>query len=113
MAAVIHLHTDLRVPDNIEIVLGEIRRDNFRYEWLDFGNRFLLESGLDADSACRNSGAAADHEDFARTFRNQCGQMAEHSLETHIGGIARRLHFAGVVIIANAIRQIRHGNGCR
>ena len=36
--------------------------------------------------------------------------MAEHALQPHVLRLARRLHFAGVVIVEDAVGQLRHGD---
>ena len=55
-------------------------------------------------------GAAADHQHFLRLRRNERRQVAEHALQPHVLRFARRLHFAGVVIVAHAVGELGHGH---
>ena len=57
-------------------------------------------AGIDRHRAGRDAGAAADDQHRLRVRRNQRRQVAEHALQAHVLRLARRLHLAGVVIVA-------------
>ena len=110
MPRIVDVDVDLRIADDVEVVLGEIGRDDARDERLDFGDRFVLDRWIDRHRAGRDAGAAADHDDGFGLFRHERGEMAEHPLQPHVLRLARRLHLAGVVVVADAVRALRHGH---
>ena len=54
--------------DDVEVVLGEVRRDDARHERLDLGDRLVLDHRIDRHRAGRDAGAAADHQHLASAF---------------------------------------------
>ena len=54
-----------RVADDVEVVLGEVGRDDARHERLDLGDRLVLDGRIDRHRAGGHAGAAADDEHLA------------------------------------------------
>ena len=111
MPRIVDADVDLRVADDVEVVLGEIGRDDARHQRLDFGDRLVLDRRIDRDGAGRHAGATADDEHLLRLPRQQRRHVAEHPLEPHVLRLARGLHLARVVIVPHAVRQLRYGDG--
>jgi hypothetical protein len=108
MPRIVDAHVDLGVADDVEVVLGEVGGHDARHQRLDFGNRLVLDGGIDRHRTGRDAGAASDHQHFLRLRRNQRRQMTEHALQAHVLRFAGRLHFAGVVIVAHAVGELGH-----
>src|SRR5262249_24915407 len=111
--AIIDLHANFRIADDIEVVTCEVHRYDSGYERFDLCDRFVFEPRFDTYSTSRHTCATSDDQNLVRIFWNQCSQMAEHPLEPHICWIARRLNLTGVVIVADTIRQVGHRDGRR
>ena len=61
---------------------------------------------IDRHRAGRDAGAAADDDHLRRAGRDERRQVAEHPLQPHVLRLARRLHLAGVVIVAHAVGSL-------
>ena len=107
---IVDRHVHLLVANDVEVVLAEIGGDDARHERLDFSDRLAFEPRIDRHRARRHAGPAPDHEHRSRLRRDERREMAEHALQPHVLRLARRLHLAGVVIVAHAARQLRDGH---
>ena len=108
---VVDVHVHLRIPDDVEVVLAEIRGDRRAARAARSRRSSRCSTfGIDRHRAGRDAGAAADDEHRPRMRRDQRRQVAEHALQAHVLRLARRLHLAGVVIVEHAVRQPRHGD---
>ena len=110
MARVVDSHAHFRVADHVEVVLAEIRRHHARHQRLDLGDRFVIHRRVHGDGAGCHARAAADDQHSARMLRDERRQVAEHPLQAHVLRLARRLHLARVVIVADAVGQLGHGD---
>ena len=110
MPGIVQVNLDLRVRDDVEVVLGEVRGDDARNERLDLGDGLILDHRVDRHRAGRHSGAAADHQHLRGRLRDERGDVAEHPLQPHVLRLARRLDLAGVVIVQHAAGSPRDGD---
>src|SRR5262245_31127431 len=113
MPRIIQMHSNLGIANDIEVVFRKIRRDDTRDEWLDLGNRLLLDHWIDRYRASGHSSAAANHEHARRVHRHQGRNMTEHALKTHVLWLARRLNLPRVVIVDDAAWRARYGDRSR
>ena len=107
MPRVVDPHVHLRIADDVEVVLAEVGGDDARHERLDLGDRLVRRRRIDRHRAGGHARAAADDQHLLRLRRQQRRQVAEHALQPHVLRLARRLHLAGVVVVAHAVGQLR------
>ena len=51
MPRIVDAHVDLGVADDVEVVLGEVGGHDARHQRLDFGDRLVLDRGIDRHRA--------------------------------------------------------------
>jgi hypothetical protein len=110
MPRIVQVDADLRIADDVEVVLGEVGGDDAGNERLDLGDRLVLDGRIDRDGPGGHAGAAANHHDRLRVRRHQRREVPEHALQPHVLRLARGLNLAGVVIVADAVRPLRDGD---
>ncbi len=112
MPRIIEVHRDLRVGDDVEVVVGEILRYDARHQRLDLGDRFALHAWIHRDGAGGDARATPDDEHPSWIVRDECREMSQHALQAHVLRFTRRLHLACVVVVEDARRRARHCHGC-
>ncbi len=110
VAAVVDPHLDLGIAQDIEIRLAKVGGSGLRNQRLDFHDGLAFYSWIDGHRACRNSRAAANHQDRARVCRRQSGEVPQHSLEPHVSRHVRSLDLAGDVKGQDAVRKAGDGH---
>ena len=93
--------------DDVEVVFGEVRRDDLRDERLDLGDRLASRTIGSIETAPAVTPAP---QPMTSTLFGLCGierrEVAEHPLQAHVLRLARRLDLAGVVVVQHAVRQL-------
>ena len=84
MPGIVHFDVDFGIANHVVVVVSEVFRDDARDERLDFRDRQMLDPGIDARRAGRHASTAGNHQDIARVYWDQRGQMPEHALEPHV-----------------------------
>ena len=84
MTRIVVLDVHLRVADDVEVVLREVRRDDVRHQPLDFGDGLVGDEWIDRDGPRGHAGAAANHEDARRVRRYQRRDVTKHPLQPHV-----------------------------
>ena len=99
---VVDVDRDLRILDDVEVVVAEVLVDRRAARAARSRRSSSCSTfGPIDDRAGRDARAAADDERRSfGAFGISVRQVAEHALQAHVLRLARRLHLAGVVIVA-------------